>query len=210
MESHQIYRHKKFDVGRSLDQVEFLLKEELISRSGTPCSSQLFDEEAEDLSISLCSSDQETQFLPMPKRRRLASSSESSSVSVSSYHTLGPINTETIQDIFKYHANMVRKFPKKERSPKDQERRNKNTVACRMSRRKKKFDDLQIEQQYKEFANEHLKIAEQSLRAKVYLNHLKQLVQQENQSAPKPPKEENVKRNFTIDYLIGGIRREQV
>nr|XP_036674068.1 protein Mabiki [Drosophila suzukii] len=205
MESHQIYRHKKFDVGRKVEELELLLKEELISRSGTPCTSRSASDEA-DQSISLGFSE-DTEYPPLPKRRRLGSSSSSVS-----YHSPSPIITEAIQDIFKYHVNMVRKFPKKERTPKDHERRNKNTIACRMSRRKKKFDDLQIEQQYKECSSEHLKIAEQSLRARVYLNHLKQLVKQEDHPLPSPRRtpEENPKRNFTIDYLIGGIKQENV
>ncbi|XP_052852224.1 protein Mabiki [Drosophila gunungcola] len=190
MENHHIYRHKKFDVGRKVEKDELLLKEELISRSGTPYTQA-------DQSISLSFSDQDTDFPPLPKRRRLGSSSSSVS-----YHSASPIITEALQDIFKYHVNMVRKFPKKERSPKDQERRNKNTIACRMSRRKKKFDDLQIEQQYKECSSEHLKIAEQSLRARVYLNHLKELVKQEDHPQPTP------RNNFSIDYLIGGIKQE--
>ncbi|XP_016972297.1 protein Mabiki [Drosophila rhopaloa] len=196
MENQTIYRHKKFDVGRNVEKEELLLKEELISRSGTPYTSRSpFD--VADQSISQSFSDQDTDFLPLPKRRRLGSSSSSVS-----YNSASPIITEAIQDIFKYHVNMVRKFPKKERSPKDQERRNKNTIACRMSRRKKKFDDLQVEQQYKECSSEHLKIAEQSLRARVYLNHLKELVKQEDHPQPTP------KNNFSIDYLIGGIKQE--
>ncbi|EDW46005.1 protein Mabiki [Drosophila sechellia] len=204
MEHHQIYRHKKFDMVRKIEKCDLQLKEELISRSGTPCTSRSPFEEANQ-SISLGFSDQDADFSPLPKRRRLGSSSSSVS-----YQSASPIITEAIQGIFKYHVNMVRKFPKKERSPKDQERRNKNTIACRMSRRKKKFDDLQIEQQYKECSDEHLKIAEQSLRARVYLNHLKQLVKQEDHplvSSRRVP-EENTKSNFSIDYLIGGIKQE--
>nr|XP_016998463.2 protein Mabiki [Drosophila takahashii] len=206
MENHPIYRHKKFDVGRKVEAVDLLLKEELISRSGTPFTSRSASDEA-DQSVSLGFSDQDTEYPPLPKRRRLGSSSSSVS-----YHSPSPIIAEAIQDIFKYHVNMVRKFPKKERTPKDQERRNKNTIACRMSRRKKKFDDLQIEQQYRECSSEHLKIAEQSLRARVYLNHLKQLVKQEEQPQPAPRRvpDENSKRNFTIDYLIGGIKQENI
>ncbi|KAH8260024.1 hypothetical protein KR026_000591 [Drosophila bipectinata] len=216
MESHHIYRHKKFDVGRKLESAELRLKEELISRSGTPYSRE--EEQEEELaSISLCSSDQDSEFLPLPKRRRLGSSS--SSVSSTSFQSATcHINADAIQDILKYHVNMVRTFPKKERSPKEQDRRNKNTIACRMSRRKKKFDDLQIEQQYKDFTSEHLKIAEQSVRAKVYLNYLNHLVKQEDIPAPTPPpstapravKEPNCKRNFSIDYLIGGVKQEKV
>ncbi|KAH8285782.1 hypothetical protein KR018_003704 [Drosophila ironensis] len=219
MESLQIYRHKKFDMGRNVERAQLLLKEELLSRSSTPisCCNVVKVESEEDISISLCSSDQDSEFMPLPKRRRLMSASESSSISSTSFQAVGQVNADAIHDILKYHVNMVRTFPKKERSPKEQDRRNKNTIACRMSRRKKKFDDLQIEQQYKEFTSEHLKIAEQSVRAKVYLNYLNQLVKQEEgpassplpKATPRIPNDEHAKRNFSIDYLIGGVKREK-
>ncbi|XP_017154857.1 protein Mabiki [Drosophila miranda] len=217
--NNQIYRHKKFDFGRSADKADLLLKEELISRTGTPYSSRsrsTYDEWEED-STSLCSSEYGSTFLPLAKRRRLDSSTTaaaSTSSSASSSHSLTSISAAALQNICKYHGNMVRKFPKKERTPKDQERRNKNTIACRMSRRVKKLEHLAIEEQYNEFSSQHLKIAEQSMRACVYLNHLQQLVRQEakeakSPAAPKPQNSPMPAKNFSIEYLIGAMQREQ-
>ncbi|XP_022220188.1 protein Mabiki [Drosophila obscura] len=217
-ESNQIYRHKKFDFGRSsADKTDLLLKEELISRTGTPYSSRsAYDEwEEEEHSTSRCSSEYGSTYLPLAKRRRLDTSTTASSTASSS-HSLTSISAAALQNICKYHGNMVRKFPKKERTPKDQERRNKNTIACRMSRRVKKLEHLAIEEQYNEFSSQHLKIAEQSMRACVYLNHLQQLVQQESKetkgpaTTPKPPqKVPMAAKNFSIEYLIGAMQREQ-
>ncbi|KAH8282282.1 hypothetical protein KR054_006705 [Drosophila jambulina] len=211
--SHLIYRHKKFDVSRSIDKVALFIKEELISRSSTPCSSISSSRRASnEMSASICSSDQDTQFLPLPKRRRLASSSASvsSDISLPSHSSPSPITVSAIRDICKYHVNMVRKFPKKERTPKEQERRDKNTMACRLSRRKKKLDDLEVKEEYDQFLKAHHQMAEQSLRAKVYLDELKLLVERVNhcQTTPKTSRVENIRRNFSIDYLIGPISRE--
>ncbi|KAH8308524.1 hypothetical protein KR059_009633 [Drosophila kikkawai] len=212
--SHLIYRHKKFDVGRSVDKVALLIKEELISRSNTPCSiysSSGSRRASEEMSSSMCFSDQDTQFSPVPKRRRLASSSASVSSDIS-LPSPSPINVNAIRDICKYHVNMVRKFPKKERTPKEQERRDKNTMACRLSRRKKKIDDLEVQEEYDQFLKTHHEMAEQSLRTKVYLDQLKLLVERVNQCQPSPSvvRVGNTRRNFSIDYLIGAISQEQV
>ncbi|XP_034668779.1 protein Mabiki [Drosophila subobscura] len=210
MQSNQVYRHKKFDFGRSsAEKADLLLKEELISRTGTPCSSRSAYDEWEESSTSHCSSEYGGHFLPLAKRRRL-----DTSTTASSSHSLTSISAAALQNICKYHGNMVRKFPKKERTPKDQERRNKNTIACRMSRRVKKLEHLAIEEQYNEFSSQHLKIAEQSMRACVYLNHLQQLVQQESKEAATattqpPQKIPTPAKNFSIEYLIGAMQREQ-
>ncbi|XP_020810566.1 protein Mabiki [Drosophila serrata] len=210
--SQLIYRHKKFDVSRSIDKVALLIKEELITRSNTPCSissSSGSRRASDELSSSMCFSDpDQDQFLPLPKRRRLLSST----ASVSSEHSLpsNPISVNAIRDICKYHVNMVRKFPKKERTPKEQERRDKNTMACRLSRRKKKIDDLEVKEEYDQFLKTHHEMAEQSLRAKVYLDQLKLLVERVNhcQLSPRIVRAGNNRRNFSIDFLIGSNSRE--
>ncbi|KAH8255438.1 hypothetical protein KR038_002949 [Drosophila bunnanda] len=214
--SQLIYRHKKFDVSRSVDKVALLIKEELISRSNTPCSnvssSSGSRRASDEMSASMCFSDQDAQFLPLPKRRRLVSSSASvsSDHSLPSHNSPSPISVNAIRDICKYHVNMVRKFPKKERTPKEQERRDKNTMACRLSRRKKKIDDLEVKEEYDQFLKTHHEMAEQSLRAKVYLDQLKLLVERVNhcQSSPRIVRAGNIRRNFSIDYLIGPNSRE--
>ncbi|XP_034489412.1 protein Mabiki [Drosophila innubila] len=197
----QSYRHKKFDLitaRREEKHPELKIKEELLSRS--------HHDEEEDTS-SQCSSD---YSLPLSKRRRLNSTicdASLESESTSSSHSLpNSISPEALRDICKYHGNMVRKFPKKERTPKDQERRNKNTIACRMSRRVKKLEHLAVEEQYKEFTCQHLKIVEQGMRANAYFHHLNQLVKLDQAKSPPPAPVQN--KNFSIDYLMNGIKGE--
>lgn len=203
----QSYRHKKFDLRaarREDKHPELKIKEELLSRSRQE------DEEEQDTS-SQCSSD---YSLPSAKRRRLNStiydaSLESESASSSSQSLPSSISPEALRDICKYHGNMVRKFPKKERTPKDQERRNKNTIACRMSRRVKKLEHLAVEEQYKEFTAQHLKIVEQGMRANAYFHHLNQLVKLDQTKLNHPPPAPVPHKNFSIDYLMNGIKGEQ-
>ncbi|KAM8715810.1 hypothetical protein ACLKA7_002797 [Drosophila subpalustris] len=196
------YRHKKFDLRadrREDKHPELKIKEELLARS--------HHEETEDTS-SQCSSD---YSLPLSKRRRLNSTifdASMESESASSSHSLpNSISPEALRDICKYHGNMVRKFPKKERTPKDQERRNKNTIACRMSRRVKKLEHLAVEEQYKEFTSQHLKIVEQSMRANAYFHHLNQLAKLEQTKSPPPAPVPH--KNFSIDYLMNGVTGKQ-
>ncbi|XP_073825763.1 mabiki [Musca autumnalis] len=122
---------------------------------------------------------------------------------------LPKISTETLASICKYHGNMVRKFPKKERTPKDQERRDKNTIACRMSRRVKKLEHIAIEEQYKEFSQQTFEIIEQAMRSTAYLQELMKLsnavsagevfgIKEEPFSSVTPEK-----KPFTIAYLMG-------
>ncbi|EDW76647.1 uncharacterized protein Dwil_GK14550 [Drosophila willistoni] len=195
----ETYRHKKFDFQRSAKKEE---KIEIPS----PCTTPL------ELDDSSSCSDFGVFYEPRVKRRRLNSSiCESIESESTTSSTLSTISPATMRDICKYHGNMVRKFPKKERTPKDQERRDKNTIACRMSRRVKKLEHLAIEEQYKEFTSQHMKIVEQSMRATVYLNYLNQLAekqgnQSKNGSSPLPVSG----KNFSIDYLIGSKKRETV
>ncbi|XP_051859375.1 protein Mabiki [Drosophila albomicans] len=202
----QSYRHKKFDmkVERRLEtNIDLVIKRELLSRS-----SHLEDEDTS----SQCSSN---YTAPLLKRRRLNSTICDNSIgseSASSSHSLpNTISSEKMRDICKYHGNMVRKFPKKERSPKDQDRRNKNTIACRTSRRVKKLEHLVVEEQYKEFKLQHLKVVEQSMRAQAYFKHLSEMVKIDQTASPVPAKAQVAvpHKNFSIDYIINGIKGEQ-
>uniref|UniRef100_A0A0A1WWM6 BZIP domain-containing protein n=1 Tax=Zeugodacus cucurbitae TaxID=28588 RepID=A0A0A1WWM6_ZEUCU len=89
---------------------------------------------------------------------------------------LSRIGEDKLRSICTYHTNMVRTFPKKERSPKDQERRNKNTIACRMSRRVKKLEQIALEEECKEFEAQELAMTEDMLRATAYLEQLELLI----------------------------------
>lgn len=209
------YRHKKFDLRRprSVESIELQIKQELLSHNLSKEEEEEEHNNNNSSSSSQCSSDYSVSAQSLPKRRRLNSTIcdiSNGSESASSSHSVpsAAISPEELRDICKYHGNMVRNFPKKERTPKDQERRNKNTIACRMSRRVKKLEHLTIEVQYKEFKSEHLKIVEQSERALAYFNYLKNLVKSPASASAIPPVPVPVK-NFSIDYLINGIASEQ-
>ncbi|XP_018786985.1 PREDICTED: rho GTPase-activating protein gacU [Bactrocera latifrons] len=91
---------------------------------------------------------------------------------------LSRISEDKLRSICTFHTNMVRQFPKKERSPKDQERRNKNTIACRMSRRIKKLEQIAVEEECKELEQRHEAMTEEILRATAYLEQLELLMAQ--------------------------------
>lgn len=96
---------------------------------------------------------------------------------------LSRIGEDKLRSICTYHMNMVRQFPKKERSPRDQERRNKNTIACRMSRRVKKLEQIAIEEECKELEQQQEAMMEEVLRATAYLEQLELLMAQTHLSA---------------------------
>lgn len=89
---------------------------------------------------------------------------------------LSRIGEDKLRSICTFHRNMVRKFPKKERSLKDQQRRNKNTIACRMSRRIKKLEQIAFEEECKEVEQQQQAMMEEMLRATAYLDQLELLM----------------------------------
>lgn len=82
------------------------------------------------------------------------------------------ISQETLADICKYHKNMARKYPSKVRSAKDQEKRDKNTIACRMSRRLKKLEEVAVEEQYKECKEKYLENLLETQKIVLYMKEL--------------------------------------
>ncbi|XP_061401442.1 protein Mabiki-like [Musca vetustissima] len=164
-------------------------------------------------------------FSPLPPPTRVAVERHTSTPYMTDSSSISPnaleptaailpkISTETLASICKYHGNMVRKFPKKQRTPKEQERRDKNTIACRMSRRVKKLEHVAIEEQYKEFTQQTFEIIEQAMRSTVYLQELMKLsnaignvemthgiffdIKREEGSATPE------KKSFSIAYLVG-------
>lgn len=87
------------------------------------------------------------------------------------------ISQETLAEICKYHKNMARKYPNKVRSAKDQEKRDKNTIACRMSRRLKKLEEVAIEEQYKESKEKYLANLLETQRVVLYMKELIKLTE---------------------------------
>lgn len=66
-----------------------------------------------------------------------------------------------------YHANMVRRVPKL-RSPKAQQRRDRNTLACLLSRRARHAKEVVVEQEYKEYRKKHEDTLQQQIRLSLY------------------------------------------
>ncbi|XP_054083420.1 uncharacterized protein LOC128920350 [Zeugodacus cucurbitae] len=58
---------------------------------------------------------------------------------------ISKLSREQIEEVLPYHPEMARKYPPKERTPAEQRRRDKNTEACRMSRRRKKLMEIMKE-----------------------------------------------------------------
>lgn len=67
-----------------------------------------------------------------------------------------------------YHANMVRSHTPRLRSPKAQQRRDRNTLACLLSRRARQAKQLAIEQQYEQYRQQHEANLEQQVRLSLY------------------------------------------
>ncbi|KAL7741966.1 hypothetical protein ACLKA6_012172 [Drosophila palustris] len=67
-----------------------------------------------------------------------------------------------------YHANMVRTHRPRLRSPKAQQRRDRNTLACLLSRRARQAKEVVMEQQYKQLQQQHEVVLEQQIRLSLY------------------------------------------
>lgn len=67
-----------------------------------------------------------------------------------------------------YHANMVRTHRPRLRSPKAQQRRDRNTLACLLSRRARQAQEVVMEQQYKQFKQQHEADLQQQIRLSLY------------------------------------------
>ncbi|XP_017060696.2 protein Mabiki [Drosophila ficusphila] len=77
--------------------------------------------------------------------------------------------------VSQYHANMVRRSQiQRQRSPKEQLRRDRNTLACLLSRRAKQAQMEQMSQQYEQYRNHHAAIMEQQVRLGLYYRHILQ------------------------------------
>ncbi|XP_023177598.1 protein Mabiki [Drosophila hydei] len=74
-----------------------------------------------------------------------------------------------------YHANMVRRCQTpRQRSPKEQQRRDRNTLACLLSRRAKQAQDVRLSQQYEQYRAQQVAIMEQQVRFSLYYRQLLQ------------------------------------
>uniref|UniRef100_A0A1A9WUP4 BZIP domain-containing protein n=1 Tax=Glossina brevipalpis TaxID=37001 RepID=A0A1A9WUP4_9MUSC len=168
------YRHKKFDIQKNVSPESLSL---VISNSDNVKDNESIQDGLENLHNSKKQS-HEFKDSTQISLEIYATIKEKQSCSLSDEDILEIANIQpTIRDehllkICEYHANMARTFSKKQRSAKDQERRDKNTEACRISRKMTKLRDFITVEKYKTSYEENLRICEELTRTKMYLNTL--------------------------------------
>ncbi|KAM7351756.1 uncharacterized protein ACRADG_004492 [Cochliomyia hominivorax] len=90
------------------------------------------------------------------------------------------VSQQVISKVCRYHGNMARHHPQRERSMEEQIKRERNTEACRLSRRAKKLEEMLVEQQYRERLMTNEKVLEASLRSILYMKALMGLMVQQD------------------------------
>ncbi|XP_016961651.2 protein Mabiki [Drosophila biarmipes] len=90
-----------------------------------------------------------------------------------------PVDKPTVEvpgsSVSQYHANMVRRTQaQRQRSPKEQMRRDRNTLACLLSRRAKQAQEERMCQQYEQYRSHHAAMLEQQVRLSLYYRQILQ------------------------------------
>uniref|UniRef100_A0A1A9ZLG2 BZIP domain-containing protein n=1 Tax=Glossina pallidipes TaxID=7398 RepID=A0A1A9ZLG2_GLOPL len=188
------YRHKKFDIHKksspesstrvvsTSDDVESEMKESQQSeRKKGPCESKDSNQISLETYLKVKEKlEQELNFgdeLPMPALKKCRKSSLSSqNISEAATIPLPDIEEETIKKICEHKEKMKRKFPSKERSAKEQARRNKNTEACRVTRKMRQLKQIALEEEYRRDYEENMKISEELSRTHMYWHALLRLM----------------------------------
>ncbi|XP_037711896.1 protein Mabiki [Drosophila subpulchrella] len=89
-----------------------------------------------------------------------------------------PVEKPTLvpgSSVSQYHANMVRRTQaQRQRSPKEQMRRDRNTLACLFSRRAKQAQEERMSQQYEQYRSHHAAMLEQQVRLSLYYRQILQ------------------------------------
>lgn len=157
------YTHKKFDMTPVYNHKKFGLRLEKRSRK----------EMETDVQPIIQTSVTE---IPAAKRRQTtvlfrpwlkeAESSKNSTTEATSLDTLP------------YHSQMVRQQPAKQRSPKEQLKRERNTLACLKNRRAQHLEQIRLQRQYAAYKDKHITIQEEAIRANLYLRQLQMLQRQ--------------------------------
>lgn len=167
------YTHKKFDILRKRIRedeeqpntpskkikypIESIVKEELLSTTTKEIKHSI------ESIVKKEKDDPKNTFSVPPELLKL------------SIAELANIPEEALLSLCKYHENMARKYPTRNRSQKDQAKRDKNTVACRVSRRIKKVEEIQIEEQYKESKEKYLENLIETQKTITYIKELLKL-----------------------------------
>ncbi|KAH8285754.1 hypothetical protein KR018_002005 [Drosophila ironensis] len=165
MENASLYTHKKFAVSKR--------KREDLDRDEESLSQQ----QSEYCQIS---KRRQTQGFFRPWLDNEQSSSQEVRNTCSSPRPTTPL-------VSQYHANMVRRPQSpRQRSPKEQERRDRNTLACLLSRRAKQAQEERMAREYEHFRNRHAAMLEQQMRLGLYYRQLLQQAVFQRAIAPAP------------------------
>lgn len=134
-----------------------------------------------------------SQEAPISKRRQLKGffrpwlDNEQSIDEVANTNASPKSSSTPIPPASTYHANMVRHCQtSRQRSPREQQRRDRNTLACLMSRRARQAQDTHMALQYEQYRAQQAAILEQQVRFSLYY---RQLLQQAvfQQAVPPSP-----------------------
>ena len=71
-----------------------------------------------------------------------------------------------------YHSSMVRQQPPKQRSPKEQQRRERNTLSCLRNRRSHQLEQIRLQREYALYQQRQFQLQQETLRSNLYLRHL--------------------------------------
>ncbi|KAH8274026.1 hypothetical protein KR044_008591 [Drosophila immigrans] len=121
-----------------------------------------------------------TQETPVSKRRQLngffrpwLDNEQNLETSATSIQKPSPTPISTASST--YHANMVRHTQTpRQRSPREQQRRDRNTLACLLSRRARQAQDAHMALQYEQYRAQQAAIMEQQVRFSLYYRQLLQ------------------------------------
>ncbi|XP_061390576.1 uncharacterized protein LOC133325859 [Musca vetustissima] len=99
-------------------------------------------------------------------------SGDSASLHLATKEGVFQVSQQVINKVCRYHGNMARQHPQRERSMEEQIKRERNTEACRLTRRAKKLEEMLVEQQYRERLEANEKVLEASIRSILYMKAL--------------------------------------
>ncbi|EDV94053.1 uncharacterized protein LOC6570753 [Drosophila grimshawi] len=128
------------------------------------------DEESEDVVFVMELPAKRRFFRPwLDEPKSTTNSSAATTVTaVTSVNQQPPRKPSPITVATTYHANMVRSHAPRLRSPKAQQRRDRNTLACLLSRRARQVRQVAMEEQCEQYRLQHEANLQQQIRLSLY------------------------------------------
>lgn len=90
--------------------------------------------------LPVCAPTMDTTVPQMPRRKRMRMAQDEEEEQL--IKRVSQLSREQVEEIIPYRREMARTFASKERTPVEQRKRDKNTEACRLSRRRKKLMEM--------------------------------------------------------------------